>query len=288
MGGWHRDPTTDARPSREQINSGLLVVLAGVFLVFFQAAKHNPELRRVNPFYNDPYDAASSLATVLTVIAAVVALLNVLSHTPAVDHTRLARSQLTPAVTVAAAVYCDLVALVAHPASWLTDPDGIALTAATCLLGAGCGYVCARVLRTDPSRRRPSADRQIGLLALAGVGAVVLLAYPPSLRDGSTAGALGAIVDGDVVLLVLTRYVVLTLVPGESDTDRRYFWPQVVVAGLIIGFGFSLLERFAEGGQTPLATVLFTLAWCFGITAGYAMLALPLGLYRATPSHHGH
>jgi len=288
MGGWLRDRTRDARPSRVQINSGLLLVLTAVFLVFFQAAKHNPELRRVNPFYNDPYDAAGSLATVLTVMAAVVALLRTLSHTPAGDHPRLVRSQLTPAVMVAAAVYCDLVALVAHPASWLTDADGIALTAATCLLGAGCIYVCARVLRTAPSRPRPSADRQIGLLALAGVGAAVLLAYPPSLRDGGTAGALGAIVDGDIVLLVLTRYVVLTLLPGNRDTDRGYFWPQAVVVGLIIGFGFSLLERSAEGGQTPLATVLFTLAWCFGITAGYAVLALPLGLYRAAPSHHGH
>ncbi len=107
------------------------------------------------------------------------------------------------------------------------------------------------------------------------------------MRDGSTAGALGAIVDGDAVLLLLTRYVVITLLPSERGAARRYFWPQVVGFGLIIGLGFSLLERFAEGGQTPLATVLFTLAWCSGITAGYATLALPLGLYRQASPPRG-
>jgi hypothetical protein len=279
-----RARTRDLRLNRVQLNSGRLLVLAGVFLVFFQVAKHNPHLHRVNPFYNDPYDAAGSLATVLAVIAAVVSLLRALPDVPTTDHPRLVRSQLTAAITIAAAVYCDLVALVAHPGSWLTDTDGLVLAAATCLLGACCVYVCARVLRTAPSRPRPSTDRQLGLIALAGVGAAVLLAYPPSVRDGSTAGALGAIVDGDLVLLILTRYLVLTLLPSDTEPRRRYFWRQVVGFGLIIGFGFSLLERFAEGGQTPLATILFTLAWCFGLTAAYATLALPLGLYRRTPS----
>ena len=89
------------------------------------------------------------------------------------------------------------------------------------------------------------------------------------------------------MLRLLTRYVVITL--DERARRRQTLTPgrQVVGFGLIIGSRDSLLERFAEGGQTPLATVLFTLAWCSGITAWYATLALPLGLYRQASPPRG-
>jgi len=268
------------------VNSGLLLALAVAFVGFFQIAKHNPAFHHANPFYDDPYDAAASLATVL---AALVALGRTLRDAAATDG-RVARSQLTAASVIGIAVYCDLVALITHPGTWLPTRYGLLLAAVTVLVGVTCAYVGGRVVRKMRSRPTVSARSYAWLGALAAVGAAMLLIYPRSVRDGSTAGALGAIVDGDLVLLVLTRCVVLTFAPIENSTSRRYFWPWIVALGLIVGFGFSLLERSAEGGQKPIATVLYTVAWCFGITLGYGLLALPLGMYRtlaAAPNRHG-
>ena len=76
------------------------------------------------------------------------------------------------------------------------------------------------------------------------------------------------------------RLLTLRLAPARVPTSRRrYWWPQTVTAGVLIGLAFSLVERFSEGGQLPIATVAFTVLWCAGVCMAYGALATPLGLY---------
>jgi hypothetical protein len=112
------------------VDSGLLLALAVAFVGFFQIAKHNPGFHHANPFYDDPYDAAGSLATVLAALAALVALGRTLRDAAATDG-RVARSQLTAAAVIGIAVYRDLVALITHPGTWLPTRYGLLLAAVT-------------------------------------------------------------------------------------------------------------------------------------------------------------
>lgn len=63
-------PDSKVRANDFIFNSMLVFILALVFLAFFQIAKHNPVVGKINPFANDPYDAAGSLATLLALLAA--------------------------------------------------------------------------------------------------------------------------------------------------------------------------------------------------------------------------
>src|SRR5689334_71919 len=56
----------------ETIKSVSTLLLAVLFLVFFQFTKQYPPVRDINVFNQDPYDAIGSFGTILTVASALV------------------------------------------------------------------------------------------------------------------------------------------------------------------------------------------------------------------------
>ncbi len=260
-----------------------------LFIAFFQVSKHNPLLATINPFGNDPYDAVGSLATLVTLIAAGMSLFQAFRLRIAakpVDREKklvLARLQMTSILAVGVTVYCDSVGMVQHFSLWRGTSGGALLALYLAFLALMCALAALLVVHTGQIMPEQAWRTWLTIAGLVALAAVALVGYPDNVRDGSTLGALGAIADGDIALLVLIRVLVMALIPfGRSSEKRIYWWPQVIVFGLITGFLFSLIERFAENGQLLIATVLFTLAWCFGICLSYALLARPLGLYSLT------
>jgi hypothetical protein len=200
----------------------LVLAMALLFVAFFQISKHNPLLGKINPFFNDPYDAAGSLATLLAIVAASMSMykasrLRTAAGT-AFEQKRLSlvRIQMTSVLAVGVTIFCDAVGMIRHFSLWRGTNGGTVLVLLVSFIAFACVLTSLLVLRTGQVKPDHSRRTWAAIAGLVVLAPLALISYMGSLRDGSTAGALGAIADGDIVLLVLMRYIVMALVPHHT------------------------------------------------------------------------
>src|SRR5690348_14526859 len=103
------------------------VIVFGLSILFYWAfmfVKHDPHLRGIIPFGDDPYDAVGSLGTIVGMLIAVLSLVRAFRpyrKGPPSDAQRvyLVRSQEAVALAVLITVTADAVAMVRHPSLWI-------------------------------------------------------------------------------------------------------------------------------------------------------------------------
>jgi len=55
-------------PARQKLHSIVILGVAAAFQWFFMFTKHDPDLRAIIPFGDDPYDALGSFATIVNIL----------------------------------------------------------------------------------------------------------------------------------------------------------------------------------------------------------------------------
>jgi hypothetical protein len=283
-------------------NAIIVFALAAAFSWAFDFAKHDPALRTVIPFGDDPYDAVGSFTFIAGTLLAVVSLGRAFRpyrppRPTVADEIFLLRTQLAVVLMVAVTVASDVVALARHPGRWVGTPQRSELIALLIGLSALAGvvFLLLRATRNQLGVPRPRHGVQAtGTLLLA---MLVLAFYPEQLINGLATHLLTVIV-GDVVLFASVRAFVLTLVPYEAaDQPRevgpvytrlataRRRWILVLIIGVVIGT-FAFVGEMAEAGPPAPVSQLLLVASVFvglgaaGLVVAYAFLGGPLGLGR--------
>ena len=286
-------------PKALKRNSVIVAGLAAIFYVSFMFAKHDPALREVIPFGEDPYDAVGSFGVVIGAMLALLCLKRAFwpyderGPSPA-QRVYLVRSQEAVVLIVLITLVADTVALARHP-HWYQTHSRDSLVA---LLGA-LGLVTAGVhlLVRGPREVLPmvSSGRRRQAVVAALIAVVVLAVYPEQLIE-ATATHLVTVVVGAAILFAPMRPLLTVLVPYEAGETTAAApvhrarsascrWGLVFLLGAVIG-GCLFAGEMSEGsGALPLGRAVFVACVFVGLTiAGlviaYAFLGVPLGLTR--------
>ncbi len=281
-------------------NAVIVFGLAALFCWSFMFAKHDPRLRAIIPFGDDPYDAVGSFGTIVGLLVALLSLVRAFRPYRKQPPTKaqcvyLVRSQEAVVLAVLLTLLADTVALARHPVLWAKAVSGRELMV---LLG-GVAVIALGVQSLLRNSQREIADTRSmpwsRAIFTALFATFVLAVYPEQLIQ-RTGTHLLTIVIGAFVLFAPMRVLLTSLVPfkederltgavpkGGSILNPWYRWGIVVVAGLLIG-GFAFLGEISEGGGAiPLIRLLFVASvfvglGLAGLLIAYAFLGTPLGL----------
>lgn len=283
---------TLAMAARLRRNTVAVCGLALLFTWAFFFAKHDPALRAIIPFGDDPYDAVGSFAVIASVLLAFTSFARVFLPR-LVDRTGAAiyvlRTQAAVASCVLVTVAADTVAMARHPSMWMgAAGQKNLLILLTALFASSCAVLSLV--------RNPQGPPTIGRLAQAACvwlgSLLVLCVYPENLIQG-IAGHLFTVVLGDLLLFAPVAMLVRAWLPPAPDVSNRggdiprrqiRYLPLLfsAITGLAVG-AVALLTEMSEGGAPPPLGRLFFVAAVYlglgmiGLLIGYAFLGRLLG-----------
>jgi len=285
-------------PKNLKRNAVIVCGLAALFYWSFMFAKHDPKLRSVIPFGEDPYDAVGSFGVVVGMIIALISLVRAFrpyheAPPSTAQRVYLVRSQAAVVFIVFITLAADTVAMARHPHMWIGAASRNVLVA---LIGGLAAATVAVQLLIRASQRElpePGSNRwkRAGIASLLAI--LILVLYPEQLIR-RTATELFTIVVGAFLLFAPMRLLLTALVPYKADDTpdetpaRRRFscpkhrWGIVLLGGVLIGV-FTLAGEMTEGGGAlPLGRLVFVASvfiglWIAGLSIAYAFLGKPLG-----------
>ena len=279
-------------------NAVIVLGLACLFYWSFVFAKHDPALRNVIPFGDDPYDAVGSFGVIVGMLIALLSLLRAFRPYRGVPSTArqmyLVRAQQAVVLSVFMTLASDMVAMARHPSMWSGAASRDRLIAL--LGGLAVVAVVVQLLIRASQERLPKRDAKdwIAAASAALLAIMVLAVYPETLIRGTPTHLLTVVV-GDIVLFAPMRPLLNALVPYKSDKARMeklpargqfstaaQRWGIVVLAGALIG-ACVFVGEMAEGSGVPMNRLVFVASVFVGLgLAGfliaYAFLQEPLGL----------
>ncbi len=289
-------------PNTLKRNSVIAFGLALLFYGSFMFAKHDPALRGIIPFGEDPYDAVGSFGVVVGILIAMLSLVRAFRphHRPPPSEAQvlyLVRSQQAVVLAVFITLAADIVAMTRHASTWIDAGSRYRLVA---LLGglalvAGVAHV---LIRASQKRLLKSAPTPWKRIVLAGLFVVLILRFYPERLIDRLATHLVTCLIGDVVLFAPMRMLLPAFAPYESE-DRReggvrrmtrssgvgWRWGIVVLVGVLFG-ALVFLGEISEGAGGLSIARLILVASVFvglglaGFLIAYAFLGRPLGLGR--------
>ncbi|MEO6816141.1 MAG: hypothetical protein ABI177_05520 [Edaphobacter sp.] len=286
-------------PTTLKRNAVIVLGLAGLFCWSFLFAKHDPALRNVIPFGDDPYDAVGSLGVIVGVLVALLSSLRAFRRcreTPSVAQLGyLIRSQQAVVLAVFLTLAVDAVAMARHASMWTgagTRNRLLVLLGVLTLVTAAVQWL----LRAAQKRVGGSATARWGVPASVTLLAIAVLAGYPEHLVGRTSTHLLTVVVADLLLLAPMRLLLNAIVPYEpggeqvakpatvgkwSTAGQR--WAIALLGGIGIGAA-AFLAEMSDGGSTPplgrlvLVASVYVALGLAGILAAYAFLGRPLGL----------
>ncbi len=167
-----------------KVNACLTFVLAALFYLFFQIAKHHPTLSPVNAFAEDPYDSVGTAGIQLAMFAAILSLVRAfrpyqLKKDVGNQKILLIRGEYIACLSVAVTLVADIVAMIHYPSIWIGFPAGrmlIALIGGLALLTA---LVSGLLFRSVQALILPSMQGGWGkAITLSCVSILILALYP--------------------------------------------------------------------------------------------------------------
>jgi hypothetical protein len=282
-----------------------VVVLAVLFLLFFNITKHTPALEAVCPFENDPYDAIGSTGIQAAIVFAAVAVFRAfrapVPNAPSVARRLLlGRTELAAVLAVLITLLGDVVAMVRHPTVWIGSVAGYQLAALVSGLLVLSLVMAALVVRAAPPGAAPNrSSRRIRAVVVSLVAVLALGLYPEQLRnDTALHGAVLTALLGAVLLYVPLWAVVTGLIPAPNEdqyssvprwlAEHTYVLVGVVLLGLAVGLAVFGREGVAEGFPHSGVKVLHAALVYMGLEAagvliGFLVLCRPLGLLPGQP-----
>jgi hypothetical protein len=275
-------------------NAVIVVALAALFFWVFMFAKHDPALRDVIPFGEDPYDAVGSFAVMVGMLIALVSLVRAFRPYPEApskaQRMYLVRSQEAVVLAVFITLAADAISMARYPAIWMGTASRDRLIAL--LAGMTVIAVAVQMLILVSQEKLPKRARKHWIGAATAIVLILLILawYPEQLTHLLT------VIAGDVVLFAPMPALLVALVPYPTDEGRiegnlergRFStagkrWGIVVVVGALIGI-FAFMGEMSEGIGALAMSRLVLVASVFiglglaGILIAYGLLAKPLGL----------
>ena len=286
-------------PQTLKRNAVIIFGLASLFYWSFMFAKHDPALRDVIPFGDDPYDAVGSFGVIVGMLIALLSLVRAFRPYREAPSTArrvyLIRSQEAVVLAVFITVASDVVAMVRHPSMWVGAASRDRLIA----LVGGMAIVAVAVqlfIRASQKNLLERNARDWKAAASATLLAIVVLAAYPEELIHHTATHLLTVVAAVIVLFAPMRLLLNALVPQSSDEGRTekmqlrgqfsnagQRWGIAAVVGALIGV-CAFVGEVAEGSgavsmnRLVLVASVFTGLGLAGFLLAYAFLREPLGL----------
>jgi hypothetical protein len=281
--------------------SALIVFgLAILFWWSFMFAKHDPRLRGIIPFGDDPYDAVGSFGAIVGMLIALLSLVRAFRpyrKQPPTHAQRLylVRSQEAVVLTVLVTLLADAIAMARHPSLWANAVSSRELIILLCGL-AVIALAVHLLIRNSLALVADSRSTAWGRVVLSALSVTFVLAVYPEQLIQRTSTHLLTVVVGALVLFAPMRVQLVSLVPHERDEESTvatppgtkaltswHRWGIVVVVGIAIG-GLAFLGELSEGsGAMPLTHLLFVASvfvglGLAGLLIAYAFLGPALGL----------
>lgn len=289
-------------PTALKRNAVIVFGLAALFYWSFMLAKHDPALRDIIPFGNDPYDAVGSFGVIVGMLIALLSLVRAFQpyreHPPSTaQRVYLIRSQVAVVLAVLITLAADVIAMARNPSMWIGAASRYWLIAL--LGGMAVVTVAVQLLIRASQENLPEGGMQRWTpAAIATLLSILILALYPEQLINRTATHLLTVVAGDIVLFAPMRPLLNALVPYKADQGRmettparsRFStvsqrWGIVVGVGALIG-ALAFWGEISEGRSAlPIGRLLFVASVFIGLgLAGlliaYAFLGKPLGLER--------
>ncbi|GAB2551057.1 hypothetical protein [Rhodanobacter koreensis] len=281
-------------PNSLKRNAVVVTALAMVSWCAFMFAKHDPDLRPIIPFGDDPYDAVSSFAVLGGALLAAVSLFRAFrprrTTASAAVELYLLRSEAAIVLTVYVMVASDAIAMARHPSAWLGVAAGnelVALIIGMTVLATGTLFLIKRSSRNP----RAAAPPLWGKAALVTSACTLALSFYPEGLISAFLPHLLTIVFGDVILFAPISFFLPAILPGKGSVasadapDRGPVgwvrWGFALLVG--IGLGFVILAGEMSEGGPPAGRLLLVAAVYLGLTVvailiAYAFMAKPIGL----------
>ncbi len=292
-------------PVKEKINSVVVLGVAVAFQWFFMFTKHDPGLRPVIPFGDDPYDALGSFATIVDIPLCLLLLwrafrpYGVESPSP-LQIQYLRRTQVAVPLLVLVTLAADAVAMVRHPHMWIGGSSRNELLALfggmTVISGGALRLILGFAPKRIDSQRRATMISSGIVTALFVLGLAV---YPERLINHLSTHLVTVLI-GDLLLFVPVSVFLRFLIPdaeaspgGQAKARRHslYFWSGVIMAGLLIGAWLFIAEMTEGGGpMSALRFRVFVASVYIGLTIAGLLIAVaflkrPLGLGQGNTVH---
>lgn len=280
-------------------NAVIILGLAALFYWSFMFAKHDPTVRNVIPFGDDPYDSVGSFGVIVGVLAALLSLVRAFRPYRDAPSTSqrvyLIRSQEAVVLTIFMALASDVVAMVRHPSMWV----GAASRDRIIVLVGGLAVVSAAVqllIHASQEKIPEFGTKRWKAAAIATLLAIMVLAAYPEQLIHHTSTHLLTVVAGAIVLFAPMRPLLNALVPYKSDKVQMekipargrfsaagHRWGIAVLTGALIGACSFLGEIAEDSGAVPMNRLAFVASVFIGLgLAGfliaYVFLGEPLGL----------
>lgn len=286
---------------RRRLGVHSLATLALVFAFdcFFEFTKHNPSLRPIIPFGEDPYDAAGSYCLIVSTLLAALGLVRTLwsfstKSVPGPTWIFLARTQLATALGILVTIGADAAALTRHSSHWSAKPAAGELLA----LIAGMAALAFAVLLLVPKPpteasvpQRINARKRAAITVAFSVIAIFLF---PDGRIGSLPIHLLAMLFGSVLVAANQSALAVTLLPYEAAERQLQsvrsgraggewtLWPLITLAGALIG-ATALAAEIRESGighgpQALVVSLVYVAAGTCTMLVAFGFLRKPLGL----------
>ena len=283
-------------PAALNRNSVIVFGLALLFSWSFMFAKHDPALRGVIPFGEDPYDAVGSFAFIIGMLIALVSLVRAFrpyrDEPSRAQRVYLVRSQVAVALAVLITLASDAVAMARHPAMWGASASRNRLVGLLLGIAVAGGTVLSVICMPQEKLRDGDPNRWTRAAISSLLALLVLALYPEQLING-TATHLLTVVAGAVVLFAPMRPLLTALVPYESERSEtpahrgfsgvRRRWGFVLLLGIVVGVCVFAGEMSESGGSMPLGRLAFVASVFIGLAiagllVAYAFLGKVLGL----------
>ena len=280
-------------------NAVIVLGLAALFYWAFMFAKHDPTLRAVIPFGEDPYDAVGSFGVIIGMLIALLSFLRAFRpyhEVPsAAQRLYLVRSQEAVVLAIFITLAADAVAMARHPLMWSGAPSRDKLIGLLGFLAIITTAVQFLVRAAQQKLGRLGTARWFAPASVTLLAITILAGYPEHLIN-HTAAHIFTVLAGAVVLCAPMRLLLNAFVPGALNDDRTgrpatrgksltavQRWATALLAGAMIG-AFAFWGEMRESGNTPplyrlvfVASVYIALGLA-GIVIAYAFLGRPLGL----------
>ena len=264
-------------PGQLRRNAIVVCALAAAFWWTFMFAKHDPALRPVIPFGDDPYDAVGSFGVIVAALLAVVSLVRAFRPDPTpLQRLYVVRSQASVVLAAFVTIAADLVAMVRHP-------PVSARTAIVALLGGlllAASIVLVLILRSHP---RSEPGRWSGAVLASLLVIAALAVYPEQIIRNPLAH-LATVVFGAVALFAPMRMLLMALLPGDIESRPfRGRWMVMSAVAATVG-AFAFIGEMSEGtggapaGRLLLVATVFIGLGVAGLLVAYAFLGKPLGI----------
>lgn len=286
--------------AKQKMNSLLIIGVAIAFQWFFMFTKHDPSLRPIIPFGDDPYDALGSFATIVDILLCLLLLWRAFrpyrGQAPTAVQVRyLRRTQAAVPLSVLVTLAADAVALVRHRQMWVGAISQNKLLASfgwMVIVSGGALWWIRFCSPKGDSERGKNTMMSAGIVAVLFV--LILTIYPEGLINHLSTH-LVTVLFGDLLLFVPVSVLLGFLFPDPDASlasrttaprNSMFLWTAVTLIALLIGVWLFLAELHEGGGTPPpLRLRLLVASVYIGLTTAGVLIALtllqrPLGLIR--------